>query len=632
MSLFGKSDIEKEIIKLTDEFLPQPDLGGNLAVADMIKESSDDGKAALKQILKQVKHKSSHTQRLALSLLDVCVKNAQTAFHQHLADNLKVLVDHALDRHTHHSVQDVILTLIESWAEAFTRVNEFQIPAFDECYKKLKAQGVEFPARDMTAMAPIQTPKVQPSMPASQGQMAVPPNYQQQPPAGMMQSQPQMMPPMGQPIVYGGPPPQQLPYAVAIAPGPAPYPGPPPVLQPLPYYPPDQQGYPAYLGPQPPPVMQPYPGMPPQPMQPMMMPGPGPHPMYPPAQPAVSPSDHARYSAFTAITPAYVDKVKQDARAAMEYVQLLVDLSRAADSPASLQSDALANSLARNLLEVRDRTTKLIVELGDVLAGNGSTVGSPTSASTTQQVMHDVETLMDVSVKLVESMRVAVDYHAARCQGREGLQTPSITMPSQLLNTTPQPGISPASPNAVDVAAQQMFALSLRGSTDEKQSYGSTSGSTNDSFGAPPPYSPSAPSGSSSSSSIPTSQPIKEFQRAARAFESSDHFSSKYDREEPKREGESQRDLLPSEQWEREMERQEAKRKAELEEMERKRRQREREQEEWEMRRHGGGRSQVAPASSDRSESSDKYSHDRSDRRDNAFSSGSSFASDRPTW
>ena len=54
-------------------------------------------------------------------------------------------------------VQEKILGLIQSWADAFQ--GQPELSGVVQVYQDLKSKGIEFPMTDMDAMAPILTPK-----------------------------------------------------------------------------------------------------------------------------------------------------------------------------------------------------------------------------------------------------------------------------------------------------------------------------------------------------------------------------------------------------------------------------------------------------------------------------------------
>lgn len=55
------------------------------------------------------------------------------------------------------AVQEKVLSLIQSWADAFS--NQPELAGVVAVYQDLKAKGIEFPATDLDSMAPIHTPQ-----------------------------------------------------------------------------------------------------------------------------------------------------------------------------------------------------------------------------------------------------------------------------------------------------------------------------------------------------------------------------------------------------------------------------------------------------------------------------------------
>lgn len=53
-------------------------------------------------------------------------------------------------------IQEKVLSLIQSWADAFRHDSELQ--GVVQVYQELKNKGIEFPMTDLDSMAPIQTP------------------------------------------------------------------------------------------------------------------------------------------------------------------------------------------------------------------------------------------------------------------------------------------------------------------------------------------------------------------------------------------------------------------------------------------------------------------------------------------
>ena len=410
-------------------------------------------------MLKRVQQKNAHVQLLALSLLDLLVKNCHTAFHQHLGtrDNLKLLSDMAVDTKVHPNVRSMILTLLESWSETFTQPRQFQIPIFAEYYYKLKNRGVEFPARDMTKMAPVMTPPPSaagasagagsPYYPPTQNG-ALYPAAQAQFHAG---GGPQFMPPAGQPGYYGNQyPPQQQQY----------YPVPPlqqniPVAQPYHMHQQPNQSPPQHL------IQQ-------QQQQPPL--NHGQSSSRPRAAPShMSDAQTKLYQQCTYLSAEFIHKLKKETKVSFEYIVLLCDLSSAAESSQELRADPLASNLQRLLIELRNRYTKLILELGDIV--------SPQSAVA-------AEFLIDLSIRMIENIRIVLDFHKLRIDS-VACQPPEVILPRSLNESSSKSlaaGVS-NSPNMQGVGAQQQQA----GSTSSSSAQSSSSAATMNIFDLPMP-------------------------------------------------------------------------------------------------------------------------------------------------
>lgn len=54
-------------------------------------------------------------------------------------------------------LQEKVLTLIQSWADAFQQHPELQ--GVNQVYQELKSKGIEFPMTNLDTMAPILTPQ-----------------------------------------------------------------------------------------------------------------------------------------------------------------------------------------------------------------------------------------------------------------------------------------------------------------------------------------------------------------------------------------------------------------------------------------------------------------------------------------
>uniref|UniRef100_A0A915JY53 VHS domain-containing protein n=1 Tax=Romanomermis culicivorax TaxID=13658 RepID=A0A915JY53_ROMCU len=95
-----------------------------------------------------------------LTVLETCVKNCdirlvQLITQKEFCQDLIKLIGSKYDPPA--VVQEKVLGLIQSWADAFRGKPDFK--GVCEVYDELKAKGVDFPMTDVDSMVPIVTPK-----------------------------------------------------------------------------------------------------------------------------------------------------------------------------------------------------------------------------------------------------------------------------------------------------------------------------------------------------------------------------------------------------------------------------------------------------------------------------------------
>lgn len=95
-----------------------------------------------------------------IQVLETCVKNCGKRFHQQITSkdfiqDLIKLIGPKNDPPP--ALQEKVLNLIQSWADAFR--SQPDLSGVYHIYLDLKAKGIEFPAQDFDAMAPIHTPQ-----------------------------------------------------------------------------------------------------------------------------------------------------------------------------------------------------------------------------------------------------------------------------------------------------------------------------------------------------------------------------------------------------------------------------------------------------------------------------------------
>lgn len=134
-----------------------------LEVCDLINATEDGPKDAVRAIRKRLQQnaaKNYKTVLYTLTLLEACVKNCNRKFHvlvcsKDFVQELVKLIGPKNDPPM--IVQEKVLSLIQSWADAF--YNQPDMSPVVQIYKDLKTKGIEFPMTDLDAMAPIHTPQ-----------------------------------------------------------------------------------------------------------------------------------------------------------------------------------------------------------------------------------------------------------------------------------------------------------------------------------------------------------------------------------------------------------------------------------------------------------------------------------------
>ncbi|KAK8734545.1 hypothetical protein OTU49_005874 [Cherax quadricarinatus] len=166
MSFFGGNPfgtpVGQKIEQATAETLPSEDWGLNLEVCDMVNESEDGPRDAIKAIRKRLatQPKNYTVVMYTLTLLESCVKNCGKRFHVHacskdfVQDLVKLI---GPKNEPPAAVQEKVLLLIQSWADAFRHQPE--LSGVSQVYAELKHKGVEFPMTNLDTMAPIITPQ-----------------------------------------------------------------------------------------------------------------------------------------------------------------------------------------------------------------------------------------------------------------------------------------------------------------------------------------------------------------------------------------------------------------------------------------------------------------------------------------
>nr|XP_045604218.1 TOM1-like protein 2 isoform X4 [Procambarus clarkii] len=168
MSFFGGNPfgtaVGQKIEQATAETLPSEDWGLNLEVCDLVNESEDGPRDAIKAIRKRLatQPKNYTVVMYTLTLLESCVKNCGKRFHVHacskdFVQDLVKLIGECPKNEPPAAVQEKVLLLIQAWADAFRHQPE--LSGVSQVYAELKFKGVEFPMSNPDTMAPIITPQ-----------------------------------------------------------------------------------------------------------------------------------------------------------------------------------------------------------------------------------------------------------------------------------------------------------------------------------------------------------------------------------------------------------------------------------------------------------------------------------------
>ncbi|XP_017138132.1 TOM1-like protein 2 isoform X2 [Drosophila miranda] len=155
--------VGQRIEAATDANLASENWAANMEICDMINESSDTARDAMRAIRKRLSQnagKNNQVVMFTLTVLETCVKNCGKAFHVLVAqkdfiNELVKLIGPKNDPPA--AMQKKVLSLIQIWADAFK--NQPDLNGVTQMYMELKNKGIEFPVADLDAMAPIYTPQ-----------------------------------------------------------------------------------------------------------------------------------------------------------------------------------------------------------------------------------------------------------------------------------------------------------------------------------------------------------------------------------------------------------------------------------------------------------------------------------------
>ncbi|XP_017477617.1 PREDICTED: TOM1-like protein 2 [Rhagoletis zephyria] len=170
--------VGQKIEQATDPMLNSENWALNMEICDLINETDDgarDAVRAIKKRLQQSANKNFAVFMFTLTVLETCVKNCGRRFHmlvtnKDFVQEMVKLIGPKNDPPP--EVQEKVLSLIQSWAEAFHGQTDLQ--GVSAVYNELRSKGVEFPKSTVEPKVPIHTPQRSISAPPPQRQTAMP--------------------------------------------------------------------------------------------------------------------------------------------------------------------------------------------------------------------------------------------------------------------------------------------------------------------------------------------------------------------------------------------------------------------------------------------------------------------------
>ncbi|XP_077476132.1 TOM1-like protein 2 isoform X2 [Stigmatopora argus] len=154
--------VGQRVERATDGSLQNDDWGLNMEICDIINETDEGPKDAMRALKKRLSGNKNYREvMLALTVVETCVKNCGHRFHVQVAN--RDFVDGVLVKiispkvNPPNIVQDKVLSLIQAWADAFRSSPD--LTGVVHVYEELKRKGIEFPMADLDALSPIHTPQ-----------------------------------------------------------------------------------------------------------------------------------------------------------------------------------------------------------------------------------------------------------------------------------------------------------------------------------------------------------------------------------------------------------------------------------------------------------------------------------------
>uniref|UniRef100_A0A671W3V9 Target of myb1 like 2 membrane trafficking protein n=1 Tax=Sparus aurata TaxID=8175 RepID=A0A671W3V9_SPAAU len=143
------------IERATDGSLQSEDWTLNMEICDIINETEDGPKDAIRAVKKRLNGNRNYREvMLALTVLETCVKNCGHRFHALVTS--RDFVDGVLVKiispknNPPTIVQDKVLALIQAWADAFRSSPD--LTGVVQIYEELKRKGIEFPMSELETL------------------------------------------------------------------------------------------------------------------------------------------------------------------------------------------------------------------------------------------------------------------------------------------------------------------------------------------------------------------------------------------------------------------------------------------------------------------------------------------------
>ncbi|XP_056286010.1 TOM1-like protein 2 isoform X2 [Pseudoliparis swirei] len=150
------------IERATDGSLQNEDWTLNMEICDIINETEDGPKDAIRAVKKRLNGNRNYKEvMLTLTVLETGVKNCGHRFHALVTS--RDFVDGVLVKiispknNPPTIVQDKVLALIQAWADAFRSSPD--LTGVVQIYEELKRKGIEFPMSELETLSPIHTPQ-----------------------------------------------------------------------------------------------------------------------------------------------------------------------------------------------------------------------------------------------------------------------------------------------------------------------------------------------------------------------------------------------------------------------------------------------------------------------------------------